>query len=373
MTAGLSLGRDTGAVDDSVRSLFGWRPIPRDDASTILGLQRPIALVVLVGFIVVTTISAAYRDGGVINWPIFALVLCMVTGAGALDCYAPGDPMAGWATALVAVTGPAATALAVIAVGGESTRAFWHISGCVIAFSAFACIRGRTRIAWLSFCAVLVTSAVIGILVGDGPAPWLFGQLPNVGVLLMATLISAILRPAAREIYALRTQTAIEAAQEAAAQAALAERDAQLARLGDRARDLLHVIADGGRLTDDQVERCHLVEARLRDGIRARGLDDPDLAEHVWRARQRGVVVTLLDDAAAAHDREEMLAGLRIRVAEVLDDVPAGAAVTVRVHPEGRATPATVVIRVGDRVSRIDVAPDSPTTRLGDASDKVPY
>ena len=75
----------------------------------------------------------------------------------------------------------------------------------------------------------------------------------------------------------------------AAQAAALRERDAQLGRLDDDTRDMLERIAAGEEFTAADVHRCRLIQARLRDGIRAPSLDAPELSRHrSGRRRDRG-------------------------------------------------------------------------------------
>ncbi|MGV9672570.1 hypothetical protein ACWDPV_18580 [Gordonia sp. NPDC003504] len=336
------------------------RQHPRNDASTIIGLQSRWVYAVIAWFVGACLITAGFGAGGVRSWPLFLVVLLLVfTGVGAL-ILAPGDPMGATATAITATMVAVAPALATAACDSPPAVAFGTVGGCVSATCAFMCVRGRVLAAWCAFGASMLGS--VGAAWPEA-TPWLGAQIGSVAVLLMATLFAAIIRPAAREIYALRAQTVREASAAASVAAATAERDGQFARLDEQARQLLETIAAGATLTPAQRFRCRLVEARLRDGIRARALDTPEVVDAVWAARERGATVTLLDDAGAASaqpgapaesSRDPVLAEMRARLIGLLADVAAGSSITARVHPIGRVPVGTIVVRTADGQHRVD-------------------
>lgn len=362
---------ETGAAvsSDQPKSESGTSgPRIRDDASTIIGMQSPLATIAALTFIVTMVIASAYGGGGVTRWPVFAVAIAVIAVAFAALLYAPGDPMVWWATL---ITG-AAPALAQVLVGFSTQSApalaAGTISGGCAAAMALLCVRGRVLAAWLGFVGSVIASVGYAALAKYDLVPWLMAQLPNIAVLLMAALFGALVRPAAREIYALRAQTAREVMAAASVNAALAERDSQLARLDDRARGLLEIIGSERPLSAAERVRCHLVEASLRDGIRARALDSAEVADAVWAARERGVTVTLLDDTGPTGDdeeREQALRRLRGYLVELLtaiadpavgttDVVMSDVVMTVRVLPARRDSLATVLMRSATHIRRVD-------------------
>jgi hypothetical protein len=215
-----------------------------------------------------------------------------------------------------------------------------------------------------------VVSAVAGFALGMvvsvavvpeaiGPEMWFRNSTPDLGVVLAGIVFSRFVRDAARRLGALRSRVERVHAQSAATVAQSTERALQSVRVDPQARDLLAVMASGRGLTGAERERCRLVEARLRDRIRAPGLDEPRVAQAVWDARVRGVSVSLLDDRGAprstdAEYPEPAVARVLDTVCSVLPEVASDAVVTVRLHPRGRSIAATVVVRDLSGVRRIE-------------------
>ncbi|WHU48362.1 hypothetical protein QNM97_04980 [Gordonia sp. L191] len=338
------------------------RQPPRNDASTLFGLQSPKAFVVVGWFTGAGLLAAGYGSGGVGNWPLFALAYLVLLAAVAALTLAPGDPIGPLATAVVATAPSVVIGLGVLSCARPPAVAFGVLTGCVSALAAFLCVRGRVVAAWSAFVASVAVSVAAGVPTGM-PMIWASTEIASVAVLLMAMLFAAIIRPAAREIYALRAQTVREAGHAAAVAATAAERVRQLARLDEQARELLEMIASGRLLSEGERFRCRLVEARLRDGIRAPALDVGEVVEAVWSARERGVGVTLLDDggsaAPGAHglvdsSRDSGIAGLRAALVDLVRSLAPGDTVTVRIHPLGRDPIGTIVVRTDDGARRLD-------------------
>lgn len=340
----------------------------RNDASTLLGLQSPKAFAVIAWFVGAGMIAAGTGAGGVHDWPLFALVMLMLMAAVVVLILAPGDPLNPIATIIVASTAPAANVLATLCCDPPPALSSAVVIGSVSALVAFLCVRGRVLSAWTAFIFSVLAALLCGLRVGE-PLLWITPQIGSVAVVLMATLFAAIIRPAARTIYALRAQTEREQAAAAAVAATVAERRRQRVRLDEQARSLLGAIASGRALSEEQRSHCRLVEARLRDGIRAPALDTPGVVEAVWAARSRGVKVTLLDDSgvddSGATDEQPSdlgrapgIARMCTQVSEILATAPADAAVTVRVLPLGRDALGSALIRTATDQRRTEFAMD---------------
>ncbi|MCF8586986.1 hypothetical protein [Gordonia liuliyuniae] len=335
-----------------------WRGRPRDDASAIVGLQTPQvmigAVIVWAGFVVLGL------SGGGLQWPALYAVSFIGTGAAwAIALRARGTPMARSSAAAVVVLETAAVVGVIAAVEPLVRGPLMPCAGATAIVGALLCLRGRVDVAWISF---VVSTAAIGVagMVRADSGEYLVIMTPgNLGVLVLMTVFATVIGPRAEQIFALRRQ----ARRESAAFAVRAVRDQQLARLDERVRPLLQSIAAGEVLDDEQLAHCRLVEAQLRDRIRAPGLDVPALADAAWAARKRGVRVLLLDDhtdptvadepalAVVGDDRARLVERVWTAGTAALDQAEPGADVTVRLLPAGRAVAATISVAADGTVS----------------------
>ena len=189
---------------------------------------------------------------------------------------------------------------------------------------------------------------------------FLFGVLRpliDVGPLGIATVLAIVLRPAAALVFALRAESTRRVAAESAAAAALEERSEQLLRLDVIARGLLERIGSGVALTESERVDCALLEARLRDRLRAPEFDEPSVSDPVDAARRRGVQVDLIDDQGMADASDGARNRLRTAVAAAVRDA-AGGAVRVRILPPGRAHAASILVRDETSVQRTEYDAD---------------
>ncbi len=325
------------------------------DIRDLLSMKSTAAYAVAVFFVLACAVCAtATLDGVASVWPPYAAVL-VFTGAVALLLGAPGDPLSARSTALLTMSGPIAATLvfSVLPVPLTGSLQTWPLGMSVVIYT-FMCVRGRTLAAWIGL--VLIMSVAIGwtMLTGQGFLYGLSFSAINVAPLLMATFFAFTIRPLAAAIFELREQSTVRIASQAAAAAVLEERDARLASLDALARPLLQRIADGPDLTDEELLGCVLLEAELRDSLRARGLVRPNLARAARSARARGVEVMMLDDRAPATLDDDARDRIVAAASNSLDGAHAGS-VTVRLLPVGRAVAATVLLDdFGDGALRIE-------------------
>ena len=334
-----------------------WRRPPRGDASTVVGMQTRGAAV-LAAVVVVVPGVLGWATGDVDRpWLYLAAIVLIAGGALALLA-APGDPMDWRATAVTALVPSVALVAAVYSAAPASAQAGITVAGGLGgAVLAFTCIRGRVVTAWAGWLVSAAVTLAVDRL--DGPQPTMVDTvLPNVAVLVMATFFTTVAWPRADQIYALRRQTERQSAAEAAERAAIAVRAQQLAYLDERARPLLLRIASGP-IDEQIVTECGLVEAALRDRIRAPALDVPMITEAVWAARARGARVLLLDDRdPRGRDGAEPLDAVHAAAAAALGRADAGCDVTVRVLPTGRSRMATLTVDRGDGLQRWEFGRD---------------
>lgn len=206
---------------------------------------------------------------------------------------------------------------------------------------ALLAIRGRILLTWVCVATTAAVAAVVGSQIGVDAAG-LAGLMTPVGVVAAISIFAAIMRRTPATLRALRVDATISAAAEATIAAQNDERDRQLARLDIVARPILERIGSGVPLTDDERAECGLLEAELRDGLRAPQLTAGDLPAAARGARSRGVEVILLDDGGLADATASMRDHVIATAAAELD-AATGGTVTVRVLPVRRRLLATIV------------------------------
>lgn len=308
----------------------------------LFGLNRPVSLAVAAAIMVALASLGLAADG--VDHPagyLAAFVIAAIGGVAVLR--GPGDPLAGWASAVTAATSVAATVLAALVCDPDARQPNLMINGLVSLIWLPLCFRGRSPVAWLSFAACLAALGIATALTGPMPGA-LFGQTGSAGILAIATVFARIVRPRAQQLALLFRRSRREEAVLDTELALQVMRDEQLSRLDQGARPLLELIASGAALTPQQVEDCRLVEAQLRDRIRAPGLDTPEIATAAWQARTRGAAVLLLDDRTGGDDDPSLLEPVRRRATRVLAGARRGEDITVRLLPRGRDLIATIAV-----------------------------
>ncbi|MFC0313934.1 hypothetical protein ACFQNE_06010 [Gordonia phosphorivorans] len=327
-------------------SLRTWRRPARNDLSAIIGMQTPGAGLLATG-LWVAYVLLGLTGGGITSPALYVSAMVLLCVAGALVLLAPGDRMDWRATAVAAVLPAVALLIGSTGTGERPGVADATLTGGVVTVLAFLLLRGRLASAWAGFLLSVVVTVLAAQIGGPDPA-MVAAVMPNTAVLLLATFFEVMVRPRAEQIHALRRRTEVQAVAQAAAQGAMEVRERQLAYLDERARPLLEQIAAGDELAPRTLTECGLVEAALRDRIRAPGLEPLDLGADVWAARARGARVVLLDDRRSPDDDvTELLRPLQAAAVTALGRAGVGTAVTVRLLPPGRPLLATLSV-VGD-------------------------
>ncbi|SNT16586.1 hypothetical protein SAMN05421642_110121 [Rhodococcoides kyotonense] len=290
------------------------------------------------------------------NTAVDCVVVALFAVGAFLVVAVPGDPLPLWATlTIVAIPSIHFTLLtSVVDESATQTQAVTTAVGGGAALCAFVCVRGRILFGWAGeivafgvywYAAPHFTTAASTFVTGAG-------------VMVMASFFAYVVRPAAASIYALREERARQVAEKAAVDAAEQERERQLLRLDDLVRPVLGRIAD--RTLDDASRReAVLVEATLRDSIRARALDVPGIVASARAARERGVTVQLLDDGGLDLHGPDVADEIRRAVVTQLDCTAEGS-ITVRILPSGRPTLAAIVVQTGDDTERYEFPAPTP-------------
>ncbi|MET4158922.1 hypothetical protein [Agromyces sp. PvR057] len=216
--------------------------------------------------------------------------------------------------------------------------ATWYVAA-VGTLMTIAAARRQLTAAWLGVIALAVQTVFWA-----GPlALGTLGVIGSIAWVAIAHMLSAALGTAAREArrYAHAEREAAE--WQAAQDAHLFVGQARLVQTNRIAAPMLRRIADrGGVLTEPQRRECRMLEAAIRDEIRGRMLLTDDVRLQVQRARERGAVVTLLDEGGIddldAEQRERVLA----RLAEAIAGSKADR-IVVRTAADTSAAAVTVV------------------------------
>lgn len=276
------------------------------------------------------------------SWPIFLAALLCSIGAVVLIA-TPGDPMFLRHAVAVAAIGPASCGLVFssIPVPVANSLQTWTLGMSVVLYTVM-CVRGRIVLAWIGLASTIAVTIYWAVVTGQGAGYGIAFGVLNTAPLLMSTFFALTLRPLSRSIFDLRDQSTTRVASEAAAAAVLEERDSQLRRLDEMARPLLERTVTGPDLDEDDVLACTLLEAELRDSLRARGLAHSSLRTAVRAARGRGVTVVLLDDVGVDL-HPDVRDALAKSATEHIDRIASGSA-TVRLLPAGRSALATMLV-----------------------------
>ncbi|MEV0292800.1 hypothetical protein [Nocardia sp. NPDC050710] len=320
----------------------------------LLGLRDRAAWLFLV-ILEVTIVLYMVRNFAGTPLPAAVAALVLLTTAGVLVLVIPVDPLPWPATIFVAAVGPVATVLTTLDVEHGWAKPVWTAFASSYVLAVLV-LRGRLGAAWLGVAAIAIVVAVVGLAAGLRIGV-IAGSIVPVATVAGVSVCAAIMRPTQRSLRSLREEATMRAAAEATMAAENGERDRQLARLDKVARPILERIADGIELTAAEREQCRLLEAELRDGLRAPQLVTDELSSAARGARSRGVEVVLLDDGGFAG----VPRWVRQQVIDVatreLDAANAGS-VTVRVLPMGRRILATVLANAPeeDRRTEIDAA-----------------
>ncbi len=211
--------------------------------------------------------------------------------------------------------------------------------------------RGRRGWAWIGFGVLAGIALIVGVFTAQDTLMVLNDVVRQAATLLIGTLFALVLRRSSQTITSIQANQLTRTTVAAASAAATRERAAQNARLERDARPALERILQPEPLSEDEQQHFLLLEATLRDGIRASGFSSERIAEATREARERGLTVVLLDDRGS-----ELVDGERALVeAALLEqlETTAEGAITARLSPHDRDELATIVVEEGGEYRRV--------------------
>ncbi|MEU6560986.1 hypothetical protein [Nocardia nova] len=337
-------------------------PAPIRDVRALVGMDTRVAWL-LAGFYLCSETALALSSAQHVRqlWPIAAALGITVAATVALLRVRP-DPLPAFTTAALVASIPASTAVTLfnLPVPPVSVAQMWVFGACTVT-ATFMCVRGRTPAAWAGLLSMIAVATAWSATTGQGIGHGFTVSGINLGPLAMSTFFAYTLRPAAHSIFRLREESTRQAGSEAAAAAALDERRDQTQRLDRMVRPILQTIAGPAPLDIELRDECRLVEAHLRDTLRAPVLATEPVTTAAQSARRRGVDVILIDDHGLDHLNPAARQRILTAIAIELDKTSAGSA-HIRILPPSRAVAATIVINDPDSgVHRIELDPTART------------
>jgi len=327
--------RTESAADGGLRELLNMRG--RGAWQFLILLQATLGLYMVHNFGTIRPIPA-----------VLALVLVAV--AGAIVVLVEQEPLPRRATLFV---------IAALLVACVLSRSFPREGVTVSPATIFAAnyvfailvLCGRFWVAWGGVAAVALVVLLTGLAGTD--SPFTAADVPMMTIAAVSVAV-AIMGPTQRSLRVLRTEATMRAAAEATMAAENAERDRQLAELDRVARPMLERIAGGADLNPAERAECRLLEAELRDRLRAPQLATEEIGRAARLARARGVEVVLLDDGGFTGVSRTVREQVFELAARELTDAESGT-VTIRVLPPGRRLLATVLVDGAHADRRTDI------------------
>lgn len=286
------------------------------------------------------------------QYPALIVVALMVTLAAVISLsWTTPDPLPLLQTSIVALA-PAVSAVAILVqlAPGETNRSWLIEIGSYLC--ALAVVRGRFILPFAGITVVIAATCIWSQSVGASTEDVArIVSLPIAAVTVGVVWLTMLRRTFAR-ITAHRQEAANSARAEIAAGLAVQLRQRELANIAELAEPLLLRITEGADFSATDRTAAMLLEAEIRDRLRAQRLAVAALVKVCRAARVRGVVVLLLDDGGP------FAPAIADTVVDVIIRAVSGAVrgrVTVRLEPAGRERLGTILLDDGLISERIDL------------------
>lgn len=205
-------------------------------------------------------------------------------------------------------------------IGEPNPYTTWYVAaiGTLLAITA---VRGHTNTAWIGI-GFLITEVLVA---GGLGALFQSGLIGSVMLVLGAQASARALSSNEVLVRQFRDRAITTEAATAAKSAARLEREARIkSTLSGVLPQLEKIVSSKGELSLADRKLAALTEAQLRDQIRGRSLNHPELVEETRKARERGVEVQLLDDGGMDQLSDDEAGELLTRVATELSKVNQG-------------------------------------------------
>ena len=324
------------------------------DVASIVRLNDWAGRIVLAFYGMGTTIVAVLNLRGAIipGLAIVALVLLWI--ALAVLARPDKDPFGLRSTIAIVTIVAVVTAISCWNIADVENPGYttWPLGAMTFLLFVLA-LRGRRGWAWVGFAALAAVSIVTAVFSDQDTLMVINNVARQSGTLVLGTIFALVLRRSSQTITAIQSNQLTRTTVAAVSAAATRERAAQNARLERDARPALERILQDEPLSDEEQQHFLLLEATLRDGIRASGFSGERIAEATREARERGLTVVLLDDRGS-----ELVDGERDLVeAALLEQLTTtgDGSITARLSPHDRDELATIVVEEGGEYRRVVV------------------
>ena len=352
MTWAPSSGADQRAAD--ITSAEVWPSSVASAAETAWArLIGVYAVVIHIAIAVAEIRSGAYSTAV----PVVVSLAALMLAAFLLLRSWPRASMPRWAVAVVLLIVPT-THLAVmlpIRTSGWPGFASW-VTGAANAVCCCLLVRQRPRAAWAGELLLIATAVVWVVLSRRSPLILPSYLLPQTIALILWHLAANRCTAASAAIAAAQARTAeVLALRQANMTADRVMRQA-MESVRRRASPLLERVAAGEALTPQVRTHARLVEAELRDEIRAPFFTGTPVVRAAREARARGTDVILMDDRGDSRLPPDIRRAITSSIVQVLADGDQ-ARVVVRVLPAGRPQLVSVLTDTGATLLGADGRP----------------
>lgn len=330
----------------------------KHDVTSILNLTGLGGRVLLGSYALATTLIAVLNLHKMTSIVVSLITILLLCGALFILALPSSEPFSRRGTA-----GVIALVVIITALGASNLKfpespgySNWHMGATTFVLLVLA-LRGRPWPAWAGYTLFGMTQIATTAAVGAPVASSFNDVARQAATLLVGSLFALLLRRASRTITSIQASELARATAGAATAAATSERELQVSRLERYARPALDRILADEPLTADDREHFKLLEATLRDGIRAAGFSTEELARETRDARSRGLHVVLLDDRG-----QELTDIERELVERALTEelrVSSEGTITARLSPFDHDEIATIVVDEGGQYRRVVVSLES--------------
>jgi hypothetical protein len=324
---------------------------PPEDLSALLGLNGTAARIVLVLFWA-TFLSMALLSGGTaMTNPLSVVALVITLGSAALIIWPGPDPLP-WASTAVVVVGAAVSSTIVVWQLDPSeapSYSSWNFGADTFLMFGLA-MRGRIGGAWIGMGLVVATTLTWSVTMTGDPLLGIIYAYQHPVLLVAGSFFAIGLRRTAGRTREFRAIERMRIADEQALEVGSAWRRDAIERIRGLAGPALSAIADGEPTPAERQEH-RLLEATLRDLLRARRLAVEPLQGVVRTARAAGGEIVLLDDLGDLSPEPDALRRAVTWAAERVTELSGSAAGTITVRLAPREGAATVTVAADEQTT----------------------